>query len=607
MYTLKISEQAYAHKGELDLTDTLFADSKLVSLDGEWEFYKDQLLTPQDFKNNSEGTHSYIKVPGSWSKDTKGKPINSKGAATYRLLIKNVPQSATFGIKKQNIRSACRIFVNGKLVLEEGKPSVQLKDYVAKNNPQLIFFGVDHSEVELVIQVSNYSYISSGIASSIYFGEQPQLLNFDFKKSFFEIAIIITLLTIGVVYLLLLLFVRNYHKKEPSILAFALSCIFFSVFNMCIGERTILHLFPSLPYVALFKLKDTAVFLSNLCFFTFISQISYTLLSIKLRKVLFVVYSSYILTIIFTSIEFYNAILPIFFVLNLGIYLKIFFQNLYFYIKGRYINDDLRNHTVIFIGLFSNIIYTFDIIFYSIGITKDMTIGFVSIVLYAISLTLLLTLKIGKSYNMNDYLAEELAINEQAFLQAQIKPHFLFNALSSVISLCYKDSREAAKLLNYLSSYLRRSFEFNYQNEFVTIESELALVQTYLEIEKTRFGDELHIEYEIDQEILDKKVIPISIQPLVENAVIHGINQKEAGGTIHITVQKKASEIFICVSDNGVGMSINPLNLDDQEENQSGVGLNNINKRLQKYYNKELHIESSPETGTKVYFEIPIA
>ncbi|WP_342599850.1 histidine kinase [Psychrobacillus sp. FSL H8-0483] len=609
-YITKANEQTYALKGTIDLANTPFSSSKLTSLDGEWEFYEGELLTSQDFKKKNVVTPTYIKVPGNWSKDTIGKPIQPKGSATYRLIIKNIPKGDHVGIKKQNIRSSSRIYINGELMLEEGMPSNNVKEYEAKNNPQIIFFEPNETDIELIIHVSNYSYISSGIASSIYFGEQPQLINFSFKKSVFEVSVITILFTIGLVYLILLLLVKGYHKKEPSILAFALSCIFTSMINMCISDRPILYFFPELPFEAIFKIKDTSAFLSALCTFLLVSHISKDLLSFKLRNILSILYITFIIIIIFSSLEFYNTIIPFFVCFNMIIYLKIFYINLHLYFKERYLNNDFKNHTIIFIGLFSSNIYSFDLNLYSLGVTKDITIGFICIVLYALSLTLLLTLKVGNFYKKNDYLAKELAINEQAFLQAQIKPHFLFNALSSVMSLCYRDGREAARLLNYLSIYLRRSFEFNFQNEFVTIESELALVKTYLEIEKTRFGDEIQIEYDIDQEILEREILPISIQPLVENAVIHGINQKEDGGTIHITVKKNDLHIFICVTDNGVGMSIDKINLimNDPQHNQhnSGIGITNINKRLEKYYKKQLHIESSTNTGTKVSFEIPI-
>ncbi|MEC0243706.1 ATP-binding protein [Paenibacillus dokdonensis] len=194
---------------------------------------------------------------------------------------------------------------------------------------------------------------------------------------------------------------------------------------------------------------------------------------------------------------------------------------------------------------------------------------------------------------------------EMAFLQAQIKPHFLFNALNTIISLLPVDPEKTTSLLLELSHYLRSSFDFQNREQLTTIYKELALVHSYLTLEKARFEERLEIVYEIEAE-LSGFIPQLSIQPIVENAVRHGIMQQEAGGTVRISIQEDDSKICISVSDNGVGM--------DQElawkllaanSPESGVGLRNIHTRMLTMYGKGLIVESSPGRGTTVSFDVP--
>ncbi len=194
---------------------------------------------------------------------------------------------------------------------------------------------------------------------------------------------------------------------------------------------------------------------------------------------------------------------------------------------------------------------------------------------------------------------------EMAFLQAQIKPHFLFNALNTIISLLPVDPDKTTGLLLELSHYLRGSFDFHNREQLTTLYKELALVHSYLALEKARFEDRLEIVYEVEAE-MGGLIPPLSIQPVVENAVRHGLMQREAGGCVTIRIQEERDKICITVADNGVGMDperAEQLLAADRPE--SGVGLRNIHTRLLTLYGKGLNMDSSPGGGTTVSFEVP--
>jgi signal transduction histidine kinase len=202
--------------------------------------------------------------------------------------------------------------------------------------------------------------------------------------------------------------------------------------------------------------------------------------------------------------------------------------------------------------------------------------------------------------------------SEMAMLQAQIKPHFLFNALSSIISLCYTDGHRAGKILAELSNYLKCSFAIDRQSDFVTVKSELEHVKCFVDIEKERFGDRIKMVLDVDPDVLSHKIIPLVIEPLVENALRHGILQNKLGGMVNLAIMKRNGNIFVSVEDNGKGMSErhigNILPWDETDRKISpgnGIGLSNINNRLKRFYGEELHFETGPQ-GTKVYFTVPL-
>lgn len=195
---------------------------------------------------------------------------------------------------------------------------------------------------------------------------------------------------------------------------------------------------------------------------------------------------------------------------------------------------------------------------------------------------------------------------EMAFLQAQIKPHFLYNALNTVISLCSVDPDKATGLLIELSQYLRGSFDFQNREQLVSLSKELELVKSYLILEEARFDERLKVEYEVDDSS-ESLIPPLSIQPIVENAVRHGIMQRASGGTVHIRIRETDSLIEVAVTDDGVGISPDKLNklLSRNTSSKGGIGLINIHKRLLALYGRGIHIESEWNKGTTVRFEVP--
>ncbi|SIQ43302.1 MULTISPECIES: ATP-binding protein [unclassified Paenibacillus] len=204
--------------------------------------------------------------------------------------------------------------------------------------------------------------------------------------------------------------------------------------------------------------------------------------------------------------------------------------------------------------------------------------------------------------------AEAAVRSEMAYLQAQIKPHFLFNALNTIVALSLDEPQKAHDLLLHLSRYLRGSFDFRNKDRLVPLRKEVELAEAYLRIESARFGSRLRILLDIGEDI-DCLLPPLTLQPLVENAVRHGATRKEEGGTVTVAAHEHNGSVRLVVEDDGPGMSDAALRrfAQAEQENQDGrgIGLRNIHKRLLRQYGSGLEIESEAGRGTRIGISVP--
>ncbi|WHE86937.1 cache domain-containing sensor histidine kinase [Lachnoanaerobaculum gingivalis] len=218
------------------------------------------------------------------------------------------------------------------------------------------------------------------------------------------------------------------------------------------------------------------------------------------------------------------------------------------------------------------------------------------------------------------YLMEDLKIKEHESanarlreLQAQINPHFLYNTLETIRSLAIRNGVESiANMAKSMALIFR--YCVNSRDEVVTLRDELNHVKSYINIQKIRYKSRLQVDFQVEEEVLDTCIIKILVQPLVENAIYHGIEQKREGGKISVVCYRSLKGVKIVVEDDGIGMEPEVLNrLQDQLQLCKGrhlgesIGLENVHLRLKLYYGSErgLHIESVYGQGTKVSFEIP--
>jgi two-component system, LytTR family, sensor histidine kinase LytS len=206
-----------------------------------------------------------------------------------------------------------------------------------------------------------------------------------------------------------------------------------------------------------------------------------------------------------------------------------------------------------------------------------------------------------------------LAQAEIGRLQAQINPHFLFNALNAIGSLCRTEPLKARGLILDLAQYMRKNLDNS--RDLIPLADELEQVNAYLAIEKARFGERIRFEAEVGEEAKLWPAPPLMIQPLVENAIRHGLAGKEEGGVVRLTAQVENEMLVVDVADDGVGMSLEQIQaaLPALPSTRNGwrtdkIGLSNCHQRLLRNYGPEygLSIESEPGAGTRVTMRIPL-
>ena len=197
-------------------------------------------------------------------------------------------------------------------------------------------------------------------------------------------------------------------------------------------------------------------------------------------------------------------------------------------------------------------------------------------------------------------LENELLQNQISIMLSQIRPHFLYNALVAIQELCLIDPETASDAVADFSMYLRGNMDSLAIKDPIPFEKELHHVETYLSLEKKRFGDRLSIAYDIKSR--DFLLPVLTLQPIVENAVRHGVTMREEGGSVTVSTHETKRGAVITVKDDGVGFNSRRV---PKNGERSHVGIENVRSRLVSMCGGSLAIQSKPTIGTTAVITIP--
>jgi two-component system LytT family sensor kinase len=227
------------------------------------------------------------------------------------------------------------------------------------------------------------------------------------------------------------------------------------------------------------------------------------------------------------------------------------------------------------------------------------------LIVYALILTVTYVMdareRMARQMTETARLSEELSKSQLAALRQQIEPHFMFNTLHSITGLV-RDYRNdtAVSMIVGLSEFLRRALEDSHRSQ-VTLAEEVEYLQRYLDIQKVRFGERLQVSMDIPGELLSAQVPNLLLQPLVENAIKHGIAKRAAGGTVRITGACNDGNLCLSIYNDG------PDSPTDWPATRTGVGINNLRTRLEILYGKEseLQLKHAQAGGVEVVVRLP--
>lgn len=587
---LKINS-AVADVGNYD-----FSNGESVSLAGEWEFYWDKHIVNQHISDAQPDL--YVSVPSSWTDyEINGKKLSNGGIASYRIRVKNIDTIHPVLVSVQNLPGECSVFIDGELVFSNRS----IPSGVSTNENTVELYGnpmvVDGSKEfhEIVVEVT--CDFSSGLTAI------PVLSDYNAYLDNFMSSIAVRFILIGIVAFFAIgaLALAIVHKDISDQLWLFLLCVVF-IFRMLISNEgyTVSHdMFGNMNYEIMMSLIFVSTYIIKLCMLMHLVNV----LGLK---------TSHITLSFISTVFLVCAFVPYF------TYDYIYISRAYIWIQSvAYLFDVYMIYKLVGAVVKKKKFALLYLIFYCINATSLVIdnlylYGYISnsvsfVMPVACFLFIALMLFVHISDTLNDYkkaekaaeLEKELSELNMTLMLSQIQPHFMYNALNAIKYLTKKDPLKAESAIVKFSGYLRANMDSLTQKEPIPFSKELDHVKNYAEIEKLRFGDRLKVEYEIDTE--NFTIPPLTVQPIVENAIKHGVNQKAEGGTVKIITYETESYNIIIVEDDGVGFDVN----EEKNDGRSHVGVANIKKRLEAMLDAYIEIESKIGEGTTVTVKIP--
>ncbi|MGE4485922.1 MAG: sensor histidine kinase [Oscillospiraceae bacterium] len=587
---------AGASRGTLDLTKWDFGNDGMISLDGQWEFYWDKFLFYDDLMTATPDL--YAEIPSSWTKYTlNGIKLPSEGYATYRLhVISDLPEGTQLGLYIGNFSSAYNLYVDGDLIESTGHVADNAADEIGEFRSQDVYFSLPASEFDIVIQTSNYHYGLSGFWSAAFLGNSADISGL-YDSNVIKTALLYGALLIIAAFYLAMSFL---HRGQKYTFYFFLLCIFSLFFADGLEFNLLPRLLPWLNIDRVIFLCYSSYIWGAFFLAAFFHSLFESRVSHIVCRIILITSICWQLFFIITSPLFFSKVInsgafPVG-LLNFNFF-AVLLCSIVITAAGLKNNktDGLLNLLCIFIFLAT---FLYDSMFYANKFDSALGATFYIAIYMVLLIQMFIQAKRIKEYH------EAKTNAELKFLQAQIKPHFLYNSMNTFISTSRYDPDKARELMADFSEYLRKSFDFKGTGQLVPLKDEIRLTQAYLNIEQARFEERIKVSFgqPENQEIM---VPSCMLQPVVENAVIHGILPKPEGGRIDIRVENRGGSLRFSVKDDGVGISTPELSHITENET-SGVGLANISQRLRVLYGKKLNIQSEVGKGTEVSWEIPL-
>lgn len=578
----------------------------IIPLSGKWEFYWNRFITYDQINQGLASPDLFANVPSVWNNyKVAGNNLPGFGFCTYTLKVTGAKKGEQLALWVPTFSTAYRLYIGGSLVASNGVVSTQKSKGVAYYNPQVAVFTPSSSEFDIVIQVSNYSYARGGMWYTLYLGTNSQISGIEknfIREDFFLLGSFIVMgFAFQSIYFL--------RRQEKSSMYFAILCLIAICHTLINGSYSINTLFPFVGYEAVVRLEYMTVtfYPGVLCL------LAGELFPKEIGKKTVKIFIGYELLVTFIVLA-----TPIMIFTRLANPIQMIGFAILVYLATRITTAILRGRAEAPIFLVSLIAIMVGTVYDTLYQNNIISGGYIELTPIAFSFMLMLEayvlarrFTIALKEKETAFTALQISVErerntELKFLKSQIRPHFLHNSLNTIISVSRKDTNRSRGLLIEFSKYLRGCFDFNNLDDVIPIENELGFIRSYIVLEQARFGEKLRVEYDIEETGLT--VPPLVLQPLVENAVVHGIMSKPEGGIVLIYVKHSGSLIRLGVKDNGCGIPDEKADrILNGMESTRGVGINNINFRLQRLYGTSLQIKNICGGGVDVFMELPLS
>ncbi len=578
-----------------DLKGVKVEEGKSITLSGEWEFYWNEHIVTSSEENTLPDL--YAEVPSAWTfYKVDGQRLPNGGKASYRTVISNIEADSPVIVSVNNFAGKCKVFIDGECVFSNHSlPQYESADrlFYAYSSP--VRLSNDVSEHEIVVEVDcEYTAGLTTLPVLSTYSTYRQGEVRDIALRFVLVGVTI-FFVVGIVFLVLL------GRRPGNQFWLVLLCSAF-IFRMLISNEGYMAshvLFGNLDYEAMTTFVYASTYIIKLCMMMLITD----RLNLKIRPELLVLISGTFLICAFVPYFLYDYI----FVATTYMWLQsvAYIVDIYLVFKMAGAVMNKVKHSALYL-IFYSITATAIIIdnFYINGfilgnLSLLMPVACVCFIGFMVWIYLADMVDTYRRAQKTAELEKELAELNTTLMISQIQPHFLYNALNTIKYTIKKDPKVAESSIIKFSNYLRANMDSLTQKEPIPIAKELEHVKNYIDIEQLRFGDRLNIEYDIEE--VDFVIPALTIQPIVENAIKHGVNQKPEGGTVKISVKEAENDYVICVKDDGVGYNVGEL----KNDGRSHVGVTNITKRLQSMMGAIIDTESIIGEGTTVSVKIP--
>ncbi|SFE54685.1 His Kinase A (phospho-acceptor) domain-containing protein [Paenibacillus algorifonticola] len=624
-----------ARQGVLDMSGWDFAAQKLANLNGEWEFYEGELLEPADFLNGTHGKAAYIEVPSIWSGKKEDQGIDSKGFGTYRLHVKVQDEKQIYGIKIHSIRMSHRLYINGQLEGEAGRPAADEAQHRPGNTPYSTFFQPNGHNIEIIIQAANYVYISGGIVNTMPFGLAGDMNTLNALQVGTDLAVILTMGMFGG-YHLGFYFVR---RREKAYLFSGLYLLTLSVVQLFMGEKIALRVMPGIPFNFAYKLLDFSMFLSAGIIILFFYSIDTRLLSKRNMTLLISPIVLYMAMVALLPYAVHSEMKGYFFMYLVLVVLYLLGRMLYLYMdKAR--DASSRKELIMFSGAILSLgIYLIFGILYTENAVQTDLIGKMGVVGFICFMNLLLATRFTNAYEKTELLTNQL------LLANQLKDEFLTNTSHELKTPLHGIMNITSHLLEDEEYHLSAKQK---QNLWLIKDISLKLsilIHDLIDVTRLKHGELLLHPTVVDLKVVTQMVLDVlefeligkavQLQNLIEpdvwvmadenrlrqimyNLVQNAIKHTEKG-TINVAAKVIGENVHISVEDTGSGIASEqheaifeyfeqlgrPLSEDGYTS--LGVGLY-ISRKLTERMGGEIGVQwSEPGVGTRIAFTLPAA